>query len=77
MDLDVIRDRSALYRATNEGLVENIYPLKVINKDQHSHHYPLKVSCLEGLKLINVISDLQVAEGEGTQCTGESAHRSC
>jgi|TARA_B100001964_G_C14131435_1_gene553072 polyferredoxin len=32
VSLDVIRDRNALYRETGEGLIENVYTLRVINK---------------------------------------------
>ncbi|MEN8132207.1 MAG: cytochrome c oxidase accessory protein CcoG, partial [Pseudomonadota bacterium] len=53
LELDVIRDRNALYRETHEGLVENIYTLKVINKDTVEHSYRLAVSGLDGVELIN------------------------
>jgi cytochrome c oxidase accessory protein FixG len=64
LELDVIRDRNALYRETNEGLVENIYTLKVINKDRERHQYRLEVSGPEGLELINKASEISVASGE-------------
>ena len=32
--MDIVRDRGALFRETDEGLIENTYTLKVINKSQ-------------------------------------------
>jgi polyferredoxin len=49
--LDVIRDRNALYRETNEGLVENVYTLKLINMDDSDHRYEVGVSGIEGIEL--------------------------
>ena len=55
LELDIIRDRNSLYRETNEGLVENVYTLKVINMDERTHRYQLEVSGesagIEGLEL--------------------------
>ncbi len=49
--LDVIRDRNALYRETNEGLVENVYTLKLINMDSKDHRYEISVSGIDGMEL--------------------------
>jgi polyferredoxin len=62
--LDIIRDRNALYRETTEGMVENIYTLKIINMDGKPHTYHLEVDGLEGLKLINQRGDIEVPSGE-------------
>ncbi len=51
VELDVLRDRNSLYRETNYGLVENIYTLKVINKDSVAHEYTISASGIEDLKL--------------------------
>ncbi len=64
LDVDVIRDRNALYRETSEGLIENIYTIKVINKDQRDHQYHLQVSGLENIKLINRMGDFTVRSGQ-------------
>ncbi|NOR52443.1 MAG: cytochrome c oxidase accessory protein CcoG, partial [Gammaproteobacteria bacterium] len=47
--LDVIRDRNSLFRETNEGLIENVYIVKVMNMDNVSHRYHLSISGIEGL----------------------------
>jgi cytochrome c oxidase accessory protein FixG len=64
LELDIIRDRNALYRETTEGLVENIYTLKIINMDARTHTYRLSVSGLEGLILLNRKGEFTVASGE-------------
>lgn len=37
--VDVLRDRNALYRETNDGSIENSYTLKLINKTNQTQHY--------------------------------------
>jgi len=49
--MDVIRDRNSLYRETNEGLIENVYIIKVMNMDKVSRRYQLSVSGIENLTL--------------------------
>ncbi len=46
--MDVIRDRNALYRITNDGLVENTYTLKLLNKTEQAQEYQLSMDGLEG-----------------------------
>ncbi|BDY07092.1 cytochrome c oxidase accessory protein CcoG [Ferrimonas sp. YFM] len=47
LEVDVIRDRNMLYRETNEGLIENVYTLKVLNKSEAPVTFDLKVEGLE------------------------------
>lgn len=63
LELDIIRDRNSLYRETNEGLVENVYTLKVLNKSQTTSTYTIKV---EGLPEHQYIGEsvVTVAGGE-------------
>ncbi len=67
--LDVIRDRNSLYRETNEGLIENIYSLKFVNKDNKQHSFDLSVTGIEGLALDGNVSDILLASGEVTELT--------
>ncbi|MBY6199430.1 cytochrome c oxidase accessory protein CcoG [Vibrio hangzhouensis] len=46
--LSVLRDRNQLFRVNSDGLVENTYTLKIINKTQTEQKYTLSVSGLEG-----------------------------
>ena len=43
LEIDIIRDRSMLYRATPEGMIENSYQLKINNMDQQTHQYSISV----------------------------------
>jgi len=52
VELDIIRDRHALYRTTPIGLIENVYTLKIINMDNRRHDYTLEVFGIEGITLI-------------------------
>lgn len=64
LDLDVIRDRNALYRQTEEGMVENVYTLKVINMDRQAHSYQLFVDGILGMELIRSAQPIKVGAGE-------------
>ncbi len=63
LDLDVMRDRNTLYRETNEGLIENVYTLKILNMDSKSHRYDLWADGVDGLKLVLEQSEIEVAAG--------------
>ena len=62
--LDVIRDRNTLYRETGEGLVENVYTLKLINMDDTDHRYAITVSGIEGMELDLDTDQIPVAAHE-------------
>ena len=64
LELDIIRDRNSLYRETANGLVENVYTLKVVNMDEQTHRYNLTVSGLDGLELVNATPVIEVSGGE-------------
>ncbi len=64
LELDIIRDRNALYRETNEGLIENIYVLKVINMDNITHQYKLSVTGVDNMKVVQRKSKIIVSSGE-------------
>jgi len=64
LGLDVIRDRNRLYRETDEGLIENVYILKVLNMDATSHDYELRVSGIEGLQLFKDMPVIRVPSGD-------------
>lgn len=46
--VDVLRDRNALYHLTNQGDVENYYQVKVMNKGQITQSYSVIVEGLQG-----------------------------
>jgi cytochrome c oxidase accessory protein FixG len=48
--MDVIRDRNSLYRENNQGLIENTFIVKILNKTEQAHEYQLSVGGLENYK---------------------------
>ena len=64
LELDIIRDRTGLYRETSDGLVENVYTLKVINMSERDHVYRITVSGLPEMEFINPRGEVPVAAGE-------------
>lgn len=61
--LDVLRDRNQLYRENNDGLIENTYLLKILNKTAEPQHYRLAV---EGLpEQVEWIGPRQLAVAAG------------
>jgi cytochrome c oxidase accessory protein FixG len=50
--VDVVRDRVTLSKETNEGLIENVYRLQLINKDGLPHRYTIDAQGIEGLQVI-------------------------
>ncbi|MDT8386894.1 MAG: cytochrome c oxidase accessory protein CcoG [Thiogranum sp.] len=64
LQLDIIRDRNSLYRETPEGMVENVYNVKIINMTDEAHRYELEVSGVEGLQLNMPAPLIEVLPGE-------------
>ena len=64
LGLDVIRDRNRLYRETDEGLIENVYILKIINMDDKGHAFKLHVEGIEDLELLIDARRIWVDAGE-------------
>jgi len=63
LEMDIIRDRNALYLETPEGYAENVYTLKIINMTDHEQTYRLSVSGIQGAELINRAGDISVQGG--------------
>ena len=64
LGLDVIRDRNRLYRETDEGQIENVYILKIINMDDKGHAFKLHVEGIEDLELFIDARRIWVDAGE-------------
>jgi len=62
--MDVIRDRNSLYRETNEGLIENVYIIKLLNMDKHDHSYTLSAEGIPDLILRKDSENIFVKSGE-------------
>ncbi len=52
LKVDVIRDRGVLAREVEDGLIENVYTLRIMNTDEKPHRYRIKVSGLDGIALV-------------------------
>jgi len=64
LDVDVIRDRNTLYRETDDGLVENVYTLRILNMDNSAHSYKLTADGIEGLRMQGDAERLTIDSGQ-------------
>ena len=49
LELDVVRDRNTLYRENQQGFIENVYQLRIINKSQQADVFTIQVDGIEDL----------------------------
>ena len=63
IEVDIIRDRNVLYTETDQGLIQNVYNLKLINMDNQPQRYRLAVSGMEGMQVIGQTSGIEVDSG--------------
>ena len=52
LKVDVIRDRATLAREADDGRIENIYTLRIMNTEEAPRRYALSVSGLPGAEII-------------------------
>jgi len=52
LEVDILRDRNALYRENIQGEIENVYTLKIVNKSQQDHTYEISLNGFEQYRLI-------------------------
>jgi cytochrome c oxidase accessory protein FixG len=51
LKVDIIRDRSTLAREADDGQIENVYSLQIMNTEEKPHRYVVTVDGLEGAKI--------------------------
>jgi len=51
LKLDVIRDRGSLGREVDDGMIENVYRLQIMNTAETAHRFSLRVSGIESIAL--------------------------
>ncbi|MFN3544498.1 MAG: cytochrome c oxidase accessory protein CcoG [Thiobacillus sp.] len=56
--VDVVRDRVALSKETDNGMIENVYRLQLINKDGRPHRYTIDAQGIEGLKVVTALPEV-------------------
>ncbi len=66
--VDVVRDRASLARIVDEGRVENIYRLQIMNATEQAQRYRVSVSGLPGIALAEA-PDLEVKPAEARWVT--------
>ena len=49
--LDVIRDRGVMGREVEEGMIENVFRLQIMNTDERGHRYRIVVSGIDSIAL--------------------------
>jgi cytochrome c oxidase accessory protein FixG len=56
--VDVVRDRAALSKETEDGLIENVYRLQLINKDDQAHRYTIQAQGITGLQVVTASQEV-------------------
>jgi cytochrome c oxidase accessory protein FixG len=49
--VDILRDRNALYRERPDGRIENVYNVKILNKDSQDHEFSVTASGVPGIEV--------------------------
>ena len=58
LKMDVIRDRGSLGREVEDGMIENVYRLQIMNTDESAHRYKLTV---EGIPSVHIQGNDEIA----------------
>jgi cytochrome c oxidase accessory protein FixG len=66
--VDVVRDRASLARIVDEGRIENVYRLQVMNATEQTHRYRITASGLPGLK-VDPAGDIEIGPAEARWVT--------
>lgn len=68
LKVDVIRDRSILAREADDGRIENVYNLKIMNTTEEPKRYALSVEGMEGIEIVGE-RIVEVASAENHEIT--------
>ena len=85
LEFEALRDRQSLFTTNSQGLIENIYTLKLVNKSQKPHTLTISVSGLEGatlrgetrITLERVTLPASSATGRASQWTHRNQYHHC
>ncbi len=69
LEFDVIRDRHSLFRRMPDGGIENVYVVKVVNKDSVAHEFELEVELPDGTELEAEPDEFELGAGESRSVT--------
>lgn len=70
VQMDILRDRNALYKVISGNQIENTYNLKVMNKSHVDQRYQLVIEGLPGAK-VEMVNDRVVKAGEIANITAQ------
>jgi cytochrome c oxidase accessory protein FixG len=62
--VDIIRDRNALYRERPDGRIENVYNVKILNKDSQDHEFAITASGVPGIEVDYAAPTVWVGKGQ-------------
>jgi polyferredoxin len=62
--MDVIRDRGAMGREVEDGMIENVYRLQIMNTDEDMHHFRLSVSGIDSIHLDGAAKEIELGSTE-------------
>ena len=63
VSLDVLRDRNSLYRLTDDGNVDNVYTLRILNKTEREQRFRIEAHGASTLTLLPGDREYRVASG--------------
>ncbi|TFV96573.1 cytochrome c oxidase accessory protein CcoG [Oxalobacteraceae bacterium OM1] len=66
LKVDVLRDRGAMGREVEDGMIENVYRLQIMNTDERGHAFRIKVKGIDGITLATP----DVVDVQGTATRG-------
>ena len=62
--MDVIRDRGAMGREVEDGKIENVYRLQIMNTDEDMHHFRLSVEGIDSIHLDGAAEEIELGSTE-------------
>jgi len=62
--MEVLADRNVVYREVDWQTLENIYTVRILNKDRVAHDYVLRVDGLPGIEVVHRPERIRVAAGD-------------
>lgn len=63
VEIDIIKDRIPMYRETGNGLIENVFTIKILNKSQQTQRFKIFIDDLDG-HIFKGENEATVAGGE-------------
>jgi len=75
LKMDVIRDRGSMGREVEDGMIENVYRLQIMNTDERPHRYKITVSGIETIALASPdVVELKGTESRAVPVRVRTAH---